>query len=436
MAVFQLGTADTDELFLEGIEPGLKQEFVSNTIVYDRFNTSPRLLRGEFGVMKLQTAGSKSARPSSTSEFPTSRQGSYKEFIFYMKRGMYASLQFDNLALACGQGEGAVRDIVEAEVDGQKVYISNRLNRQYWGDGSGRLAELDAPSANSTSVTIDSPIFGLDSAEYTPAHNYLEEGQAIDIYDTSGNLEAEEVVISSIATDSPADGSSTLTMASAVTASNGSWIFQHDTYASSEAAGTGVPMGLHGIISTANQTIGITGPGTTLSFQNINRASNTFAQAQSFQMGASATVVTNRKILEVVQKCEKKGGTVQVIITNGPIWRSLYEILEADKTMPNAREFWGGTQGINFYGGRKRTIPIIWDDDCPDQLMKFIDDSLIEIVSPSKSGLEWRRGDSGHILTSVAGKDEVVANLVSYYNMTAWLMQGLAELTNVKHDSS
>jgi len=80
---------------------------VANTKVYDRFKTNPKLVRGEFGVMKLATAASKSARPSSSSNFPTARQGTYDEFICYIKRGMYASLQFDNLPLVLGKDDGA-----------------------------------------------------------------------------------------------------------------------------------------------------------------------------------------------------------------------------------------------------------------------------------------------------------------------------------------
>ena len=428
MAVMTLGTSQYDKLFLEYILKGINIELYQNTTVYDRFKNKVDTVYGKYVIQKLLTATPKSARPSSSSSFPTALQGTYDEFVTYMKRGMYASLQFDGLLLACGKGEGAVKDVLAAETEGIMFYMANRLNKQYWGDGSGRLAQLDALSSNSTSVTINNPWFGLDSNEYTVAHQYLEEGMPVDIYDTSGNLEAEEVVISSIADD--ADGTSTLTMASAVTASDDSWIFQHDTYAASEAAGTGVPMGLAGIISTSNATIGIT---STSAFQNINRSNYPYAQAQTWAHGSVA--ITNQAILKAVQKCERYGN-ISVIIMNDVIWRAYYTILEADKTMPNTPAYWGGVSGITFWGGRNKQIPVIYDEDCPDQTIYLIDDSRIFIHSPNKSGLDWLPGDSGHVLTRVQGKDEYTANLISYYNMTTNMPKALGYITGVKHAES
>ena len=426
MAVFDLGTSQYNKLFNEYILKGMNVMFVGNTIVYDRFKTDTESCKGKYGVMKLATAASKSARPSSSSTFPTARQGSYAEFLFYMKRGMYASLQFDNLAIVCGKDDGAFRDIVQTEIENQAIYIGNVLNRQFWGDGSGRLAVLDAASANSTTVTIDSAIFGLDSNDYTEASSYLEVGQYIDIYSSAGALLSEENEISSITSDS--DGTATLVMGTAVTAADNSLIFNHDTYAATEAAGTGVPQGLHSIISTANPYIGITASS---AFQNINRSNYPYAQAQAFTMGSSVTAVQSKKVIEAVQKAEKYG-RISVMLTNGPIWRCWQEILLADRTLPNETVAWGGTEGLKFYGGRKGSIPIVMDDDCPDQRIYGIDDSAIKVSAPTKSGMEWVPGDNG-ILTRVQGKDELVASLRWYYNLTVKQPKSLFVISNVKH---
>ena len=417
-----------DKLFLEYIKPGMYTQYVANTIVYDRFKTDVESCLGKYGVMKLATASSKSARPSSSSTYPTALQGSYAEFIFYMKRGMYATLQFDGLALAVGKDDGAVENIVSEEVDGQTIYISNRLNRQFWGNGSGVLATLNAASANSTSVSIDSALFGLDSNEYTNPANYLEEGQAVDIRNgTTGVLEAEEVVISTIVDD--ADGTATLTMASAVTASDNAVIMDHDTYATTEAAGTGVPMGISGIISTSNQTVGITALS---AFQNVNRSTYAWAQAQSFDMGSIA--IEDETVIKMIQKQEKYG-RVNALLTNGVIWRKWSTIMKGDSTMVNETMLWGGNEGIVFYGGRKGKIPIIMDDDCPDNTVYSIDDSKIVISAPSRAGMDFVKGRNG-ILQDVVGKDEMVANLKWYYNMTTSQPKALAKLINVKHASS
>ena len=429
MAVFSLGTSATDKLFLEYIYKGVEILLRKNTTVYDRFKTDTQSCKGKYGIMKLNTAVPKSARPSSTSTFPTAKQGTYDEFKFYMKRGMYATLQFDGLAIACGKGDdAAAKDIIKSETEGIMFYIADRLNKQYWGDGSGRLAQLSAAVANTTTAYVDGPWHGQDTNEYTDPSNYLAEGQSVDIRDTSGTLEAEEVEISTISAGSA--GTDTLTIGENITATDDAYIFDHDTYASEDAAGTGVPVGLYGIINTANQTIGIT---STSYFQGLDRSSTTNAQSQLFDMGS--VTITNKKVLEVIQKCEK-WGNIDVIIANSALWRNWAEILYADKTMPDNPQVWGGVSGMDFFGGKKKKIPIIWDDDCPDQRIYFIDDSTIKISAPTSNGMGWRRGDNGRVLTAVQGKDEFAANLVHYYNMTCKNPRANGCLYDVTHTES
>ena len=433
MSVATINTASLNKLFLEFIKPGLEQEFYINTTIYDRFKTNTEAIMGKYGVLKLLTASAKSARPSNTSTFPTAKLSTYDEFIMYMKRGMYATLQFDGLAMAVGKGKGAVKDLVKAETESIMLYIPHKLNKQFWGDGSGRLAQLYAAIAGSVTGYVDGPWHGQDSSGLTPFSRYLADGMSVDIYSSAGVLEAEDITISTIVEGASYD---TLTFAESVIASNNAYLFDHDTYASSEAAGTGVPMGLYGIIDSANQTVGITALS---AFQNIDRSTKTWAQAQVFNMdpaaGTTKTVITSKKILECIQKVERFG-TVSVIISNDYIWRAYYSILEADKTMPNEPAYWGGTSGLSFYGGKAKRIPFIWDEDCPDNRVYFIDDKRIQVIAPSEGGMDWLPGTDGNILSRVQGKDEYAANLRWYYNMATNLPKALGVLTYVKHSEA
>ena len=427
MSVFgpYTGSSGTDKLFLEYVMPGMTSQLREDSKLYDRFKTNSQDLKGKYALFKCNTASPKSFRPSSSTTLPTAQQGTYDEFLLFMKRGGYGQLQFDGLALACGKGKGAVMEILSAELDSLETYMSRKLNHQYWGDGSGRLGQLSAASSNSTTVVIDGPLFGQDSNEYTNPAEYLHEGMLVDIYDTSGNLEVEEVEISTI-TDN-GDGTATIVMAEAVTASDDSYIFDHDTYAASQAIGTGVPQGLTGIISTADPYTGIT----ETSFQNIDRDTYTWARAQNVSCASAA--ISNVKILQLIQKIEKFG-TVGVMFTNEVIYRCYYEILEADKTMPNDPAFWGGLSGITFYGGKKGKITLLNDTDCPDNSLYAWDDKYIEIFSPTKNGMTWLKGENG-ILRMVSGKDEWVASLVNYYNMGSRKPQAMGYLSAIKHAS-
>jgi len=440
MSVAQLSTSGLNKLFLEYIKPGLEVALYENTSVYDRFKTNTEDVKGKWGVTKVLTATPKSFRPSSTSTFPTADQGTYNEFIYYMKRGGYGTLQFDGLAIACGKGAGAVKELVKAEIDAMMLYVPSKLNKQFWGDGSGRLAILAAGPAASVTATVDGDTtnwgrFGIDSNEYTNPSQYLFEGMYVDIYTPAGVLEASDVKISSIALGGA--GTDTLTMASAITATANSFLYDHDTYPTggTEAAGTGVPMGLYGICESLNPYIGGV---LSTAFQGVNRITNTWAQAQMFNMGTAIgtpAVITDKQILKVIQKVERYGA-VDVIMTNDSIWRALFEILKADKTMPNDPGYWGGLTGMKFYGGKAKSIPIVYDEDCPDGRVYFWGKDAVQITSPDKGGLDWLPGDSGNILSRVQGKDEYAANLRWYYNMTGKKIRNIGVLRYVKHSST
>lgn len=424
MSVFSLGTAATDVLFLEYIMPGLNIQLREHSPLYDRFKTDTSHMAGKYAIFKCLTAAPTSARPSSSSTLPTAKQGSYAEFLIYMKRGLYAQLQFDGLALACSKGDkAAIMDVLKSELEAISIYIARKLNRQFWGDGSGRLAQLYAAVSNSTTAYVDGPLFAQDANGYTAASNYLDVGQEIDIYDTSGNLEAEGVTISAISATGTAYD--TLTLSEAVTVSSDSYIFDHDTYAAAQAAGTGVPMGLSGIIEASDPYTGITAT----SFQNVDRDTYAWARAIEVDMGSAA--VTTTKMLQTIMTAERFG-RVKVIITNEHIWRALSDILEANQAAKPEEAQWFGTTGISFYGGRKGKIPIIYDSDCPDNTMVFLDDSYLQVYAPAKNGMTWMRGTNG-ILSMVAGKDEWAASLVYYYNFGTNKPQALAKLYGVKH---
>ena len=185
MSVFAMNAAAQDKLFLEYILPGLNVEIRENTVLYDRFGTDSDKIYGKYAVFKAMTANSKSFRPSSSSTLPTATQGTYDEFYVYLKRGGYGQLQFDGLALAAGKGKGAVMDILEAELKGFGIQIGNKMNRQYHGDGSGRLAQVVGAVSNSVTVVVDGPLFGQDANKRTNPAKNIDEGMECDFYSTT-----------------------------------------------------------------------------------------------------------------------------------------------------------------------------------------------------------------------------------------------------------
>ncbi len=429
-----------DKLFLEFVKPGLEKGFYANSKLYDRFKTHTDSCLGKYGVIKVETNSANSFGPKSTTAYPVAIHPQFDEFKFYMKR-VYGKLDFDGLLVACSKGEGAIKELVKTETESLMSYIPRKMNKLYWGDGSGRLAII-SNAATGTAPTVDGDttnwgLFGIDSNGYSNPSQYLFQNMAIDVWragPTQATGIAETDVISAISLGGA--GTDTLTTGSFTYASN-DFIFDYGGYAASEAAGTGVPMGLAGIVSASNPYIGVTASS---AFQGVNRstAGNDWANAQVFSMGSAITtpaVWTEEKTLQVLQALEN-WGKVSVIITNPFIYRAIFAILKADKTMPNEPAYWGGTTGLAFYGGKAGKIPIIFDEDCPDGRMYFIDDSTIKISAPVKNGLTFEPGSSGHILTKREDVDEYTANLKMYYNMTCNKPRANGLLQYVKHAAS
>lgn len=188
-------------------------------------------------------------------------------------------------------------------------------------------------------------------------------------------------------------------------------------------------MGLSGIVATTDPYVGIT----QVDFQGVDRDVYTWARAQRIAHGSVA--FTNANLLKLIHRCER-WGRIKVIATNDVIWRAIYQIWESDKTMPNQKSFWGGLEGLTFYGGRKGAIPIIYDTDCPDNQMFALDDDALNVYAPTKNGLTWLPGLDGGVLSRVAGKDESVASLVWYYNFGCPRPQSQGLLDAVKHSAS
>lgn len=421
-----------DHFFLEYVLPGLEKGFYTNSKLYDRFKTNTESCLGKYGVIKVNTVNATSFRAASSTAYPTSRDAVYDEFQFYMKR-MYGKLDFDGLLVACSQGKGAIKELVKAATESLMDFIPRKMNKVYWGDGSGRLACLAGD------VTVDGGgtgwgLFGIDSNGYSNPSQYLFQNQQIISYTAAVAAEYTNSLITAIALGGAGTDTLTITDTAPATGVDGSLIMDYGTYAATEAAGTSVPMGLAGIISSDNPYVGVTA---TSAFQGVNRdtAGNGWASGQVFNMGSALTspaVVTEEKILQVLQAVEK-WGTTKVILTNPFIWRALFTLLKADKTMPNDPGLWGGLTGIKFYGGKNNAVPIIYDEDCPDGRMYFIDDSTIKISAPTKNGLTFEPGSAGHILTKREDYDEYTANLKFYYNMTCNKPQANGLLRYVKH---
>jgi hypothetical protein len=209
----------------------------------------------------------------------------------------------------------------------------------------------------------------------------------------------------------------------------------HDTYATAQAAGKGVPMGLSGIISTSNPYVGITSS----YFQNIDRtaAGKGWAKATVVHAdgaGSTLTPLSNVKLLEGVQE-QEKWGRAKVLISNLHIWRAFYQTLETDRTLKPEPALWGGLTGITFYAGRSGSIPFIYDEDAPDNKVFSPDDDYLSNYAPSKNGMAWLPGDNG-ILTRIHGKDESTASLVFYYNFGCEKTKAQMMIDYVKHSAS
>lgn len=272
---------------------------------------------------------------------------------------------------------------LETETKGVVTDLKNDVNRQLYGDATGRLATLTAASTASATLTV-----ALTSTQ----RRQVVVGMVIDIFNGATNQATGRTI-----TAVNAAGTS-ITLDAAVTASNGAGIFRTGSK-DMEVDGAAKIVSDSGTYLTIDPTTVPSWKSTVNSNSGTPRAANEDLFFKAWQDAHIAS-----------------GDEIDLWITSPGVHRAVAADLLVDRRIMNTNQLKGGYEGIDISAagqGRKggSSVTMVYDKDAPTG----------RAYGFTTSRLEWQRAsdwefmeEDGAILSRVPNSDAYEATLFCY----------------------
>jgi hypothetical protein len=354
---------------------------------------------------QLQNMLTTSKRIEQTSEGVTQDVGGkYVVFPIHTKRnpGIGARQEMETLPTAGNQGYaraqvnlaylyGAVRlsgqtmelaktnaqafaSVLDQEINGIQTDLAKDMNRQIYGTSVGAMAV-----ANGTYTTTNT--FPTNNTQY------IERGQVIDIYDSTGATQR-------------------------ATARNVTAVVKNTSVTFDGAAITGAANDI--IVRQGNlnrETIGlqqiVSNTGT---LYNIDPTVETLWQSIVDSNSGTNRALSESLMIKTVDNVITNGGSTTAIFTTLGVRRSYFNLLSQQRQYVNTQKFEGGFTGLAFTTDNGE-IPVISDVDCQPNRMYFLNEKQLKIYREG----DWSFMDmDGNKWQRVIGVDAYDATLYKY----------------------
>lgn len=267
----------------------------------------------------------------------------------------------------------AFASALDQEVNGLKLDVQKDQNRQVYGNASGVIATITADAANSITVA---------------STQYVQLGMQIDIYDaTLTTLRASNRQITAIA---------------------GNVLTYDGADASASVVATDV------IVRTGNVNREWSGFGSMISatstYQNINPSTEPTWKSVLDANGGTNRPLSEGLMILMADNIQLNGGDTTVIFAGRGVRRAYYNLLSQQRQFVNTQEFAGGFKGLAF-ATDDGDIPVVVDNDCPDNRMYFLNEKEITLYREA----DWSfMNRDGAMWSRVTGFDAYEATLYQY----------------------
>lgn len=298
-------------------------------------------------------------------------------------RYMYGSLrlsgQLFELAKSAPQ---AFMSALDLEMNGLKGDLVVDLNRQVYGNGTGRVATATAVQTAST-VSVK--------------HTYwMQIGMVVDQYDSTGVTQKASSRTITAVTVPGAAGTATITLSgAAITTAVGDFFCRTGSVGTASLSTQREWTGLEAIVQSSGALFNLTDPvwtSTVDSNAGVNRA-------------LSEGLMTAN-----VDAVRLRGGTTSVLFSNLGVRRAYANLLVQQRRFTNTQEFTGGFSGLAFTTD-KGDIPMVVDTFCPPNTLYGLNEKVIkwyrehDFKFMDRDGSMWQR---------VIGYDAYDATLFQY----------------------
>lgn len=306
---------------------------------------------------------------------PRSGKSKYAQPYTSMKYA-FGTLELTDQAIsAATKGDmKAIASILTTEIEALKDDIRMDLNRQFHGDGDGKLCLANGSGSSSTTLIVDGcPAAGLDGTEYLSEGMYIQIGTGT------------AVQIASV------DSATQVTLAAASTWANDEVVHKADH---------AEMMGLAGLIDDGDNLATV---------QNILRSANPWAKAHTEDTGA---VLTEAQMINLYLKTLRFGGG-KVWLMGETLFSKYGQLLTSYKKTADLKEVLdGGWMGLSFMGGK---VGVMLDPDTWDGYAQLVDFDALTLAQMSNP-FEWLEADAhGGILKRSSSNRTVWEGTLKFY---------------------
>lgn len=300
---------------------------------------------------------------------PTAGNQDYVQLTMTLKN-LFGTLEISDKAVRAGNSNGAVVNLLEAEM--QNLIDCARFNfgRMLYGNGTGIVAKATAVSGNT--ITVDDV-------------KYLLEGMIVDVVgadDDTALVTARRVVSVDRTNKKITLGGATITEN---TVSSGDYITVQNSYLR-EIGGLGL----------------IFGSGSTL--YGVSRNTYSWLKPKTYTSTAVSGAVI-QKAIDYVD--DMTGMQSDFIVCSAGVKRAYINYLQTNSCNVEFSTLANGYKAIN-YGG----IPLVSDRFCPDGTMYVLHTPDFKIYQ--LGDWDWIHDDGGRVLHQVPGKPVYSATICKY----------------------
>jgi hypothetical protein len=334
-------------------------------------------------------------------KLPTAGAQKYKQAHLYLKN-LYGAIEVDGqLFEQAADDYNAFINVVDMEIKGLKRDLSRDLNRQIYGDGSGKLAVI-ASKAGAT-VTVDSV-------------DYLEVGMTLDIADPVTGEKQQTGAASSVEITAINETTKVVTL----NADPGNSISAGDILVRSSNGVNNFGKELTGL----GKIVKATG-----SLHDIDPATTPVWAATEQALGSVGTpgTLTELQLINLVQSVDKKGGDVDVFLASPGVYNAYWNLLQGFRQFTNGAGLTGGQRSFTFEALGK-PIRFVSDYAAPKGTLYAL--SSKELVINRKKDWSWMDRD-GSMWSRVADTDAYEARYYQYSEIGTYRRNAHAVLSNI-----
>lgn len=336
---------------------------------------------------------------------PAAGAQKYKQAHLYLTN-LYGAIEVDGqLFEQAAEDYQAFINVVDMEITGLKRDLAVDLNRQVYGDGTGTLAVVVAqPSA--TTLEVDST-------------HYLQVGMTVDVADPSTGVKQQSGAASTIEITAINETTKVIT----VTGTLG-------TFTTNINADDVLVRSSNGVNNFGKEWTGLSAIVKSSGvLHEIDPDDYPSWKATEIALGSAGSpgTLTELDLINLVQKVDKQGGDVDVMLASPGVYNAYWNLLQGFRQFTNTASLTGGQRSFTFEALGK-PIKFVSDYAAPVGTLYAL--SSKEIVVNRKKDWAWMDRD-GSMWSRLADTDAYEARYFQYSQLGTYRRNAHAVLSNI-----